>query len=79
MEVVHQCCCGVDVHKGSVTACVVWAQESGRSSVRGAVTGRLPATAGADGLVASLRGDAHRYGVDGRCTGSRCGTFWRAV
>jgi transposase len=27
MEVVYSCCCGVDVHKDSVTACVLWAQE----------------------------------------------------
>jgi transposase len=30
MEVVHQCCCGLDVHKGSVAACVVWAEEKGK-------------------------------------------------
>jgi transposase len=30
MEVVHQCCCGLDVHKDSVTACVVWAEEKGK-------------------------------------------------
>lgn len=24
MEVVHGCCCGLDVHKESVTACVLW-------------------------------------------------------
>ena len=28
MEVVHEVCCGLDVHKKSVTACVLWA--SGR-------------------------------------------------
>ena len=28
MQVVHQSCCGLDVHKKSVTACVRWA--SGR-------------------------------------------------
>lgn len=25
MQVVHEVCCGLDVHKKSVTACVVWA------------------------------------------------------
>jgi transposase len=30
MEVVHGCCCGLDVHKGSVTACVVWAEVKGK-------------------------------------------------
>lgn len=29
MEVVYPCCCGLDVHKASVTACVLWV-ESGR-------------------------------------------------
>ena len=27
MEVVHEVCCGLDVHKKSVTACVLWASE----------------------------------------------------
>lgn len=30
MEVVNPCCCGLDVHKGSVTACVIWAGERGK-------------------------------------------------
>ncbi|HKE34330.1 MAG TPA: transposase, partial [Candidatus Acidoferrum sp.] len=25
MQVVHEVCCGLDVHKKSVTACVLWA------------------------------------------------------
>jgi transposase len=27
MEIVYRCCCGIDVHKESVTACVLWAKE----------------------------------------------------
>lgn len=27
MDVVYRCCCGLDVHKDSVTACVVWMEE----------------------------------------------------
>ena len=30
MEIIHQCCCGLDVHKGSVTPCVLWAGEKGK-------------------------------------------------
>jgi transposase len=30
MEVVYPCCCGLDVHKASVTACVLWAEAGGR-------------------------------------------------
>lgn len=30
MEIVYRCCCGIDVHKESVTACVVWAGEGQR-------------------------------------------------
>jgi hypothetical protein len=30
MEVVHRCCCGVDVHKDTVTACVAWAEPNGK-------------------------------------------------
>ena len=31
MEVVYPCCCGLDVHKKSVTACVLWAEAKGKS------------------------------------------------
>jgi transposase len=30
MDVVHRCCCGVDVHKDTVTACVAWADPNGK-------------------------------------------------
>ena len=30
MDVLHTCCCGLDVHKESVTACVLWAEGKGR-------------------------------------------------
>ena len=30
MEVLHACCCGLDVHKESVTACVLWAEGKGK-------------------------------------------------
>ncbi len=29
-EVLYPCCCGLDVHKKSVTACLLWAQGKGR-------------------------------------------------
>jgi transposase len=31
MEVLYPCCCGLDVHKKSITACVLWTQQGGRS------------------------------------------------
>jgi transposase len=31
MEVVYRCCCGLDVHKASITACVLWAEGGGRA------------------------------------------------
>ncbi|HXW54222.1 MAG TPA: IS110 family transposase [Candidatus Cybelea sp.] len=31
MEVLYPRCCGLDVHKKSITACVLWAQEKGKS------------------------------------------------
>jgi transposase len=30
MDVVHRCCCGVDVHKESVIACVTWVESTGK-------------------------------------------------
>jgi transposase len=29
MQVVYPCCCGLDVHKKSITACVLWVEERG--------------------------------------------------
>ena len=29
MEVLYPCCCGLDVHKKSITACVLWAEAKG--------------------------------------------------
>jgi transposase len=31
MEVLYQCCCGLDVHKKSITACVLWAEGKGKA------------------------------------------------
>ena len=31
MEVLYPCCCGLDVHKASMTACVLWAERGGRA------------------------------------------------
>jgi transposase len=31
MEVIYPCCCGLDVHKESITACVLWAEAKGKS------------------------------------------------
>src|SRR5207245_10479349 len=31
MEVVYPCCCGLDVHKKSITACVLWAEAKEKS------------------------------------------------
>ncbi len=30
MDVVYRCCCGVDVHKNSITACVLWVETKGK-------------------------------------------------
>ena len=30
MEVLYSCCCGLDVHKKSITACVLWAKGEGK-------------------------------------------------
>lgn len=30
MEVLYGCCCGLDVHKKSITACVLWAEAKGK-------------------------------------------------
>ena len=32
MQVVHEVCCGLDIHKESVTACVLWASSRRRQT-----------------------------------------------
>ncbi len=44
MEVVHEVCCGLDGHKKSVTACVLWASGR-RRQTREFGTSRKPAAA----------------------------------
>src|SRR5215469_16247301 len=53
MQVVYPCCCGLDVHKKSVTACVLWVEDGGKSRgeeklrdvyTRFAAVGRLAST-----------------------------------
>ena len=29
MEVLYRCCCGLDVHKKNITACVLWVEAKG--------------------------------------------------
>jgi transposase len=31
MDVVYRCCCGNEVHKNSITACVLWAEGKGKN------------------------------------------------
>lgn len=30
MQVLHSCCCGLDVHKRFVVACLIWSSEDGK-------------------------------------------------
>jgi len=43
MEVLYFCCCGWDVHKNSITVCVLWAEAKGpvRKQKSRAGSGRL--------------------------------------
>ena len=34
MEVLYRCCCGLDVHKKSITACVLWSEGKKRKEKR---------------------------------------------
>jgi len=54
MEVLYPCCCGLDVHKKSITACVLWAEPKGKvGKEKGRfLTFRQELLAWADGLRA---------------------------
>jgi hypothetical protein len=42
MDVFYRCCCGLDVHKDSVTACVLWPRRVARTGKRNASSERSP-------------------------------------
>jgi transposase len=77
MQVVYPCCCGVDAHKKSITACVLWVEARGEKRkekrVFGTFTGELLK------LSDWLRGCGVRQ-VAMESTGvywKPIGTFWR--
>jgi transposase len=75
MHVVHEVCCGLDVHKKSVTACVLWATGRRRQTREfGTFTRELLE------LSDWLRSCSvtHVALESTGCTGSRCGIFWKA-
>ena len=41
MEVLHPCCCGLDVHKQSITACVIWRKAKAKRQVAKKVFGTM--------------------------------------
>ena len=38
-DVVYRCCCGLDVHKDTIAACVRWTEETGESHKENRVFG----------------------------------------
>ena len=44
MEVLHPCCSGLDVHKKSITACVLWAEAKAKARRRNGGSGRIRKT-----------------------------------
>src|SRR6185437_6657093 len=79
MDVVYRCCCGIDVHKDSVTVCVLWAETKGKSRQEK----RLFATFTQDLLALSdwlhACGVTHVGMESTGCIGNRCGTFWKGI
>ena len=78
MEVVYPCCCGLDVHKKSISACVLWAEAKGKSRKEkkrfGTFTHDLLQLA--DWLQEC--GVTHTAMESTGVTGSQCGIFWRS-
>jgi hypothetical protein len=60
MQVVHEVCCGLDVHKKSVTACVLWASGRRRQTRE---FGTFIEPIGDERLAAEFRSQARRLGV----------------
>ena len=77
MQIVYSCCCGLDVHKKSITACVLWAEARGEKRKEKRVFGtftRDPLKL-SDGCESAVS-DRLLWSRPGS-TGSRCGTFWK--
>ncbi len=65
MEVLHRCCCGMDVHKDSVVACVRRIDAAGRAGDHAHVRHNHGGALGT-GRLAGERAGAHRGdGIDG--------------
>ena len=77
MEVLYERCCGLDVHKKSVVACLLISQPAGEpvKTIRtfGTMTADLLALA--DWLMEA--GCTHVAMESTGCTGNRSGTCWR--
>ena len=76
MEVLYRCCCGLDVHKKSITACVLWAEGKGRRKEKrtlGTFTRDLLSLLDWLKQCGSL---TLRWNQPG-CTGNQCGTSWK--
>ena len=74
MQVMYEVCCGLDVHKKSVTACVLWAS-SKRRQIREFATFTRDLLELADWLRAC--GVTHVALESTACTGSQCGISWK--
>lgn len=79
MEVCYARCCGLDVHKRTVVACLLTPGEGGRpcKAIRSFGTMTADLLALADWLAAA--GCTHVALESTGCTGSRCITCWRAA
>jgi len=77
MQVVYPCCCGLDVHKKSITACVLWVEARGEKRKEKRVFGTFTRD------LLKLSDWLPECGVrqvameSTGFTGSRCGTFWK--
>jgi len=80
MEVLYPCCCGWDVHKKRITACVLWAEaKRGGAEAEAPFRDVYPRAAESSGLAARVRRNARGSGIDrcvreagGEHAGSQC-------
>ena len=80
MQILHRCCCGLDVHKKLIVACLISLNESGDSRDRDPVLyDHDQRHLGVSGLAHECRMHPYRHGVDGSVLETHLDPLRRAV
>ena len=79
MQIVYRRCCGMDVHKDSVTACLLLIDDGGEFQVEKRRFGTMTRDLKEMASWLEARALSGLPWKPQACTGSRCGTSWNNI